>query len=473
MMAGMDEFYGGASAVMHRIPAGTQQSSDSGGLLTPTKRRMVRDPHSSTTDVDRYFGVGLGLAGLICENIVSHPFIVMRRQCQVNMMSFRTHSTPFTLLPVIVNLNRWQGAGAMWKGIGSTLTVRGLTLAAEDLSSKFTPWPKEIDSGSSLRMIGQHLLLKSVAMAIVTPFFSASLVETVQSEIASERPGILDVFKEGLQRLACWSGPASGRMLPVWILIPPTVVYGVAKYVVATVAKGLTRLVLKETRQRRQKALGAVSKPNSEVAGIAEYHEQVSAIVGSFAAEALLFPVETILHRMHIQGCRTIVDNLDTGREVVPIITRYEGFFDCLSTITQEEGSRGLFKGFGALVMQYTATFALIKLSSLVVTEIAKIVKQESATPPAELLAQAAALRQQQHEQQPPSSSVVTSTPAAVAPAASVPATPRHVLRSDASSSLSGGSSPSPIFPTVHSGPQQQQFASPQRKRITLSDDEL
>ena len=83
--------------------------------------------------------------------------------------------------------------------------------------------------------------------------------------------------------------------------------------------------------------------------------------------------METVLHRMHIQGCRTIVDNLDTGREVVPIITRYEGFFDCLSTITQEEGTRGLFKGFGALAMQYTATFALIKLSSFVVREIAKV----------------------------------------------------------------------------------------------------
>ena len=46
-------------------------------------------------------------------------------------------------------------------------------------------------------MIGQHLLLKSVSLAVITPFFSASLVETVQSEIASERPGILDVFKEG------------------------------------------------------------------------------------------------------------------------------------------------------------------------------------------------------------------------------------------------------------------------------------
>ena len=83
-MAGMDEFYGGASAVMHRIPGAMQQSSDSGGLPSaPTKRRTAREPTTSTSEADRYFGVGLGLAGLICENVVSHPFIVLRRQCQV------------------------------------------------------------------------------------------------------------------------------------------------------------------------------------------------------------------------------------------------------------------------------------------------------------------------------------------------------------------------------------------------------
>ncbi len=49
----------------------------------------------------------------------------MRRQCQVNMMSMRTHATPFTLVPVMVNLNRWQGASVMWKGLGSTLIVKG------------------------------------------------------------------------------------------------------------------------------------------------------------------------------------------------------------------------------------------------------------------------------------------------------------------------------------------------------------
>ena len=37
-------------------------------------------------------------------------------------------------------------------------------------------------------MLGQHLLLKAVSLALVTPFFSVSLIESVQSDIASESP---------------------------------------------------------------------------------------------------------------------------------------------------------------------------------------------------------------------------------------------------------------------------------------------
>ena len=115
----------------------------------------------------------------------------------------------------------------LWKGIGSSLTIRGLTLGMEDCLSKVrarekqkqsikplrvhtfqvTPWPKEVDKHSSLRSVGQHLLLKAVSAAIITPFYSASLVETVQSDIASEKPGVLDVFKDGIVRLVSWSDP--------------------------------------------------------------------------------------------------------------------------------------------------------------------------------------------------------------------------------------------------------------------------
>ena len=120
---------------------------------------------------------------------------------------FRYHTTPITLLPVLVNLNRWQGVAVLWKGIGSSLTIKGLSLGVEDCLSKVTPWPKDVDKHSSLKMIGQHLLLKCASTAIITPFYSASLVECVQSDIASEKPGILDVFRDGIARLVSWSDP--------------------------------------------------------------------------------------------------------------------------------------------------------------------------------------------------------------------------------------------------------------------------
>ena len=40
---------------------------------------------------------------------------------------------------------------------------------------------------------------------------------------SGEKPGILDVFRDGIARLVSWSDPRCGRMLPVWVLVPPQV----------------------------------------------------------------------------------------------------------------------------------------------------------------------------------------------------------------------------------------------------------
>ena len=165
------------------------------------------DTSEEDGESDKYAGLGIGVTGLLAENLACHPFIILRRQCQVSVEARSYHTTPLTLLPVLVNLNRWQGGSVLWKGIGSSLTIKGLTLGVEDCLSKVTPWPKDINSHTSLKLLGQHLLLKCVTTAIITPFYSASLVETVQSDIASEKPGILDVFRDGLARLISWSDP--------------------------------------------------------------------------------------------------------------------------------------------------------------------------------------------------------------------------------------------------------------------------
>lgn len=91
-------------------------------------------PESEEVSLSRYLSVSVSLVSLITENLLSHPFIVLRRQCQVHHNSKRYHLVPVTLVPVIVHLHRRQGVTTLWKGIGSSLLVRGMSLAVEDVS---------------------------------------------------------------------------------------------------------------------------------------------------------------------------------------------------------------------------------------------------------------------------------------------------------------------------------------------------
>lgn len=61
---------------------------------------------------------------------------------QVNNKLSRYHIVPVTLIPIVVNIHRWQGITCLWKGVGSVLVIKGLTLAVQDLVSKITFWPK-------------------------------------------------------------------------------------------------------------------------------------------------------------------------------------------------------------------------------------------------------------------------------------------------------------------------------------------
>lgn len=197
----------------------------------PNAAPAYESPEDDELTLRKYLGVSVGLVSLITENLLSHPFVVLRRQCQVHHSSYRRHLVPFTLLPVIVHLHQRQGVTTLWKGLGSCLLVRGMTLAIEDLLTKITPWPKEVTHRTTLKKFGQHLILKSISIAVVVPFYAASLVETVQSDIASEKPGVFDVFREGCTRLLAFHNPQRGRMIPIWALIGPSVGMGISKYI--------------------------------------------------------------------------------------------------------------------------------------------------------------------------------------------------------------------------------------------------
>lgn len=140
----------------------------------------------------------------------------------------------------------------------------------------------------------------SVSLAIVTPFYSASFVETVQSEIASEKPGILDVFREGFMRLLQWGVPAKGRMLPIWALIVPTVTLGLAKYLFAMMVRGATIRLLHVRYKNKHEANGALPKDLNN-STVMQDLELTASLIATISSDIAFYPCETIVHRLHLQ----------------------------------------------------------------------------------------------------------------------------------------------------------------------------
>ncbi|NP_001088052.1 solute carrier family 25 member 46-B [Xenopus laevis] len=322
---------------------------------------------SSGEQVNRFAGFGIGLASLFTENVLAHPCIVLRRQCQVNYHAQNYQLSPFSIVNIMYNFTKTQGPRALWKGMGSTFIVQGISLGAEGMLSEFTHLPRELSHKWNLKQLGGHLLLKGLVYVIVTPFYSASLIETVQSEIIHDNPGILDCLKEGIGRVLNLGVPYSKRLLPLLVLTFPTVLHGILHYIISSTIQKCVLFFIKKRSPPQLPAEGSNAVQNK----LEDYFPELLAnFAASLCADVLLYPLETVMHRLHIQGTRTIIDNTDLGHEVVPINTQYEGLKDCINTIKREEGGLGFYKGFGAVVVQYTLHAIVLQITKIIYSSV-------------------------------------------------------------------------------------------------------
>lgn len=90
--------------------------------------------------------------------------------------------------------------------------------------------------------------------------------------------------------------------------------------------------------------------------------EIYSTLLSLVSTEILFYPFETILHRLQLQGTRTIIDNLDSGYSVVPILTNYEGATDCYRSTIASEGVSGLYKGTYRALCTFLSNFCIIDI---------------------------------------------------------------------------------------------------------------
>ena len=316
---------------------------------------QFNDPASNREErsIERIFPPQvIDAASVFVDHIVCHPFSMLKMLCQVNYSSRWPHVTPFTVFPLVYSQISLHGFGSMWKGLKSSLIYHGLTRVCETAVSGATNYPLEARSVYSFKQLFQHLFVKVASCIIMTPFYASFVFETVQSYSASDSVGILEGIGEGFKRVFEVRSSMQ-RALPVWKLVIPMTLCHVGHYLAYKFIKGALLIYFRHRVEaekcfNRDKQLPLPFKPEMEII----YPQMLSTILAKFMASCLVYPAQTSLNRLCIQGTRCIIDSTDMAGEVLPISTQYRGFTHCIASIARDEGQIGLFRGLGVLVMQ-------------------------------------------------------------------------------------------------------------------------
>ncbi len=217
---------------------------------------------------------------------------------------------------------------------------------------------------NSCKILRFFLLLLLYHPAQLHFLLSLSLSPEWNNPRQPRHPGLCERGYRACNGNGSTSQPASPSPLE------PGVSHGSPWHPPLLISSSVQRLVLYLLRHRNNGS-PKHSSPDSQADAVqsmldAYFPELMASFAGSLCADVLLFPLETVLHRLHIQGTRTIIDNTDLGFEVLPINTQYEGMRDCINAIRREEGSMGFYKGFGSIVVQYSLHAAVLQITKMI-----------------------------------------------------------------------------------------------------------
>ena len=183
--------------------------------------------HNLLEDLQMQSATGFG-AGLVClsaETLVGYPFIVLRRQCQLNVWCKARDLSPWLMMKAIYQIQKRQGVTALWKGFTCHMMMEGLQLSSDSCISHVTGFPKELPSLSEGpgRVVG-YLALKTVSTISTLPILSTVLLDTVQSESARfESATPMSCLKDAIYRCTGRGPSFQYRLiLPIHQLILPT-----------------------------------------------------------------------------------------------------------------------------------------------------------------------------------------------------------------------------------------------------------
>ncbi|CAD5206413.1 unnamed protein product [Bursaphelenchus okinawaensis] len=304
----------------------------------------------------------LGVATIVNNAFITHPCTVLRRQCQVHQFARKQHLTPITLLPVVVHMVGKDGIYTLWKGSLGSGVLWALSRVTEIVIADAFGLPRYIIPNGSSAKYWKHIYLKAASFAVSTPFIVASFIETVRSSIGFgyDDARVFDVIYNGLDRLKqdLFGAVDTSRRIGVQYLIGPTVGFYTVQFMIRD---SLYNNIYSMARRYVGK------KPVHERTRFHVIMPEIFAGMSSLAITDLIcYPFETILHRLYIQGTRTLIDNLDTGASAISVTVKYTGIVDCVRSIIQKEGFWALYSGVGAVALQYGLHFCVLRAMHMI-----------------------------------------------------------------------------------------------------------
>jgi len=334
-----------------------------------------KQKHSENTE--RLASIGITVSKLL-SSVLVHPFVVLRRQCQVNCAGRKYHLTPFTIINVAINIqsSAVQGTFCMWKGVSSSLWLFAQTIAAQSTIEAATNSRLKQDVPNNLTLLSlcEHLLLKAIVVTLTSPMYSIHVVSCVKADLNIEDETFLTCLSNSLQRVFHTGNMSSQRLIPFYKLLITTVAFQTTRYTLTLLLERIISRLMKLIKAKFYKKQNSSPRnmdcsslqitnisPNKSKLLEVHYPQLISEFLAELITDIVLYPVETTLHRMVIQGTRIILDNTDTGSGFTSVGSKYEGFSDCWHHTVQHEGKLGLYRGFGCLMLQHCVKYLVIK----------------------------------------------------------------------------------------------------------------
>lgn len=270
---------------------------------------------------------------------------------------------------MIYTMKYQQGSGVLWKGCFSSLILT----TAETISNNII---NEIAPLNNRNFIIKHIILKGISSFLLIPMYSVHFLRSIQSDLTiTNHWSPLTIFIEPFQRMLGIKTGFYARALPLWYLISLSLPYFVGKHMLEYYLNRYFLKIKEENYLKKTDSNYFNNKNQFETVDDIEcqlidtipnlvnrsFLRIEANICSIFLANFLLYPYETVLNRLFVQGTRTIVDNLDkTNIGCVAINTRYLSLFDCCRTIFETEGSggQGFFKGIGFLILKFGLIYA-------------------------------------------------------------------------------------------------------------------